>query len=107
MNEVMNILIYVFNAALIGAIAWVWIMILLEADKFGFIYEFFEGPMKKTLVTRKLFQLLFVCFHCLAGQTAIWFYLIYYGLETYNPFYHIGFVALSILTTQIINKKYG
>lgn len=107
MNEISNIILFLFNASIIGVIAWVWIIILLDADQFGFIYEFFEKPMKKFALTRLLFKLLFVCFYCFAGQTALWFYLIFYGLHEYNPIYHIGFIGLAILTTQILNKKYG
>lgn len=107
MNEVINIVIFLFNASILGVIAWVWIIILLDADQFGFVYEFFEEPMKRTLFTRALFKVLFNCFYCFAGQSALWFYLVYYGIDDYNLFWHIAFISTAILTTKIINSKYG
>ena len=107
MSEITNILLYVFNAALIGTIAWTWIVIILDVENLAFIYDWFESWLDKGKIGKLLFKVGFRCFYCFAGQTSLWFYLVFYGLSDYNPFYHIGFVMLSILTTQIIKRKYG
>jgi hypothetical protein len=107
MEDMTTILQYIFNAALCGTIAYTWIMIILDAENFGWIYEGANWIMKRTAVTRWLFKPMFHCMHCNAGQLALWFYLIFYGLQEYNPWYHIGFIAISITTAQIIKKKYG
>jgi len=107
MIELKNILLYLFNASMLGVFSFVWIIILLDAENFGFIYEWFNNWMKKNKITKVLFKPLFHCIHCNAGQLSLWFYLVYYGLDNYNPFYHIGFITLSILGAHILNKNYG
>lgn len=102
-----EILEYMFNAILIGVISWVWIKIILDVDNLGFIYESFYWLMKGTVLTRLIFKLLFKCFYCFAGQLSLWWYLFNYGLKEYDLISHIGFICLSILTTQILNKKYA
>ena len=98
---------YIFNAVLCGVIAWIWIKIILDVSNLGFIYDFFYKIMDKNKVSRYAFKPLFECFYCFGGQLSLWWYLISNGLDNYNMFYHIGFISISILTTQIINKKYG
>ena len=107
MTELTTIALYIFNAALAGTIAFTWIIIILDADNFGMIYGWNEKWMKKTRITRWLFKPMYHCVHCNAGQLALWFYLFFYGTIEYNPWYHIGFIAISITTAHIINKKYG
>lgn len=101
-----NITFEPLNAIMIGIFSFVWIIIILDAENFGFIYEWFNGWMKKTAITRILFKVLFHCFHCNAGQLALWFYLIT-QFDNYNIVHHIGFICISILTAHILNKKYG
>lgn len=98
---------YLFSAVLIGIISWVWITIILDVDNLGFIYDAFDWLMKRTVITRFIFKPLFACFYCFAGQLSLWWYLWHYGALKHDILYHIGFICISILTTKILNRKYG
>ena len=81
---------------------------LLDADMvLGPLYSILEKMTKHTKVTRWIAEPLFKCAYCNAGQVSLWSYLGIYSEYPYNPFLHIGFVSLTILTTHIIIKKIG
>ena len=52
-----------------------------------------------------LFKPLIGCFYCVAGQFALWGYLIAY-LPHYNLFEHVFFISFTIFAVQIFHKIY-
>lgn len=84
-------------AIYIGITAWVFTMILIDPDmifgKYGQLLQKLPDWLGKPLG---------LCEYCLAGQLALWYYLIA-NWSDYNVITHIFFVSIAILTVEIIN----
>ena len=82
---------------LIGIAAWTFSMILSDSDMiFGWWFKLIDNMPE--WIAKPLGK----CEYCLAGQLALWYYLIKY-LNDYDLSEHILMTSLSILTVQIIN----
>jgi hypothetical protein len=82
---------------LIGIAAWTFSMILSDSDMiFGWWFKLIDNMPE--WIAKPLGK----CEYCLAGQLALWYYLIKY-LNDYDLSEHILMTSLSIFTVQIIN----
>jgi len=100
-----EIALYSFYSLLTASFSYVYIIILLDADKLlGFIYEPLHAILTKTQVGKWIEKPLLTCVHCNAGQASLWMYLVIYWEYPYNVFWHIGFITLTILIVEILYK---
>lgn len=105
MNELFYFCFYAF---LIASFSFVYIIILLDSDGvLAWLYRLLNPIMEKNIILRFIKRPLLDCVHCNAGQISLWFYLIKYRNFEYNILWHISFVVLSILISQILIVKYG
>jgi len=90
----------IIHAIIVGIIAWVFVFILIEPDMI-----FFKWNKVLDRLPLWLHKPLGRCEYCLAGQLALWYYLIHECLDgTYNVIMHIAFISIAIFTVRIINK---
>ena len=86
----------IITAIIIGITAWTFTILLMDKDMiFGWWYnvidrlpEYFAKPLGK-------------CEYCLAGQIALWLYLIKH-FNNYDPIDHIFFISIAIFTIELI-----
>ena len=82
---------------LIGISAWTFSMILSDPEMiFGWWFKLLDR------LPDWLAKPLGKCEYCLAGQLALWYYLIKY-FNDYDFFEHIAMISLSIFTVELIN----
>lgn len=87
------------NAVIIGIVAWVFCMILMEE---GMIFSKWWNVLNK--LPNWLAKPLGSCEYCFAGQLALWVYLYQSLLSgSYNLLTHIAFISVAIFTIEIIN----
>jgi len=93
-------LIYIFDAFLIACISWVYMSVLREfllTEWFLFGYNHFG---KYEDWRQYVYKPIWGCELCFSGQLSLWMFFNLY--EDYGIFYHLGFIALSILFTKLI-----
>jgi len=77
----------------------------------GMILNGFYNWLERNLVTESqgrlevIFKPLIGCYLCVAGQFALWGYLIAY-LPHYNLFEHVFFICLTIFIARILHRIY-
>lgn len=87
----------VLTFILIGIAAWVFTMILGNPDMlFGWWFKWIEQ------LPEWVSKPLGACEYCLAGQLALWYYLIKY-FNNYDFIEHILMVSLSIFIVKLTN----
>lgn len=92
----------IFDAVAVGAIAWVYHIVL--RDKLlskWFLFGFNKLSESRTLAGQGIYQIIFNCERCFAGQLALWSYLFRFE---YNFVEHVVFIAFSILSVAIITR---
>ena len=88
-----------------AAIAYVYCEILVEPGML--LVNWYKFLEKKVGKYPFLFKPLIECFKCVAGQMALWFYLIIWFITGhYFLFIHLSYISCSIIFIQIINKVY-
>lgn len=93
---------YIFQSLLIACATWVYHCVLREK----FLSNWFLWGFKKFDTKSNWYYFwyepIFACEKCFAGQLALWLY--FWLHKSYQLFYHIGFIALTILfVTLIVN----
>jgi len=112
MLGIYEIIYFVFYAMMIGAISFVYVCILQRPNMvLGPIVKvfdrFFTKPGKLLRFRKWIYKPIMECAHCNGGQFALWFYLYNYWEHSYSLFWHIGFIAIAVLTVEILINKYG
>lgn len=102
-----------FQGLAVAVVAYTYAAILTEGGMIlNFWFNFLDrkfgtasgNPRQgKPPVALWLFKPLIGCFKCVAGQMALWFYLIAY-FNNYNLFEHIFIICLSIYLSIILHK---
>lgn len=94
----------VFEGLAVALVAYVYAMILTEP---GMLLNAWYNFLDVKLGRRKhwLFKPLIGCFKCVAGQLALWYYLIYH-FNNYDPATHIFIICLAIFASTSIHKIY-
>lgn len=86
-----------YEPILIAVCAYVYSVILTEQEMiFNKLYLFAENKLP-----RWLSHPLISCVYCVAGQMALWYYLVKYW-ENYNLIYHILYICFAIFTVDVI-----
>lgn len=81
-----GIFVYVFTELMDDGMILNWYAKLIDRIKYDWIYKPLGG-----------------CNKCMAGQVALYFYLIKY-FHSYDFFEHVFFISATILTTLLIDK---
>jgi len=73
--------------------------LLSEWFQFGFSkFGKYEGTWREYL-----YMPIWGCQYCFAGQLSLWCF--FFTIEGYHVFYHVAFIAVSILFTKIIYDR--
>lgn len=92
--------LYVFMCAVIG---YVYSIVLTEPDQVLYpVWKFLDRILHPVI-----FKPVMDCYKCVAGQIALWFYLVEYGALSFKvTFFHIYFICLTIFISIMLNKIY-
>lgn len=91
--------LYIY-AALIAITAWVYVIILCDE---GFLLWEWNVLLHRIIKNEYILKPLVDCEYCVAGQLALWFYLISYW-QQYNFIENVFFVSFTIFIVKIINR---
>lgn len=106
---------YFLSALLLAIFAFVYSNILTQNGEvlcgvYKWLYHFFKSDERTSngLPLHPLFKMLIHCEKCVAGQWALWTFLImqfkYYTLQLVLP--HLLFITLTIFLTLIVKSTY-
>ena len=90
---------FIFQAFLLATISWVYHCVLREKLLSNWFLFGFKKLSNKTGWRYYIYEPVFNCEKCLAGQLALWSF---FFLQDYNLFYHIGFISLTIFFVPLI-----
>ena len=88
-------------------VCWAYVLVqsgMLLAPLQSYVRAKYRARYQKEIDDQFWWHPVWGCFRCCSGQMAFWGYLFLFPLAHYNPLSHLGFAAITIILSIIIQK---